>query len=75
MCLFASNCKEFISWDTRDDESWLGVNATATLHDKDGNPKPAAHEVAARLAHYADGGAELCATALGIEMCKVASST
>ena len=70
-CLFASNCNEFINWDTRDDESWLGVDAIATLHDKNGDPKPAAYEVAARLKRFAAGAAELCATALGTESCKI----
>lgn len=72
VCLFASNCNEFISWDTRDDESWLGADSVATLHDKDGNPKLAAFEVAARLLRFANGGVEFCATALGAESCRIA---
>lgn len=70
-CLYASNCNEFINWDTRDDESWLGASAAGTLFDSSGNPKPAAYEVAARLQHYANGYAELCATALGTGSCTV----
>ena len=71
MCLFASNCNEFINWDTRDDVSFLGVAAAGTLFDKNGNPKPAAFEVAARLQRFANGGSELCATALGTGSCRV----
>ncbi|VDB90883.1 unnamed protein product [Peniophora sp. CBMAI 1063] len=71
VCLFASNCHEFISWDTRDNVSWLGEGVFGTLHDKNGVPKPAAYEVAARLTRFARGGKELCATALGAESCRV----
>ncbi|KAF8316682.1 glycoside hydrolase [Clavulina sp. PMI_390] len=70
-CLYASNCNEFINWDPRDDQSWLGTSAAGTLFDSSGNPKPAAYEVAARLQHYANGYAELCATALGTSSCTV----
>ncbi|KZV77349.1 glycoside hydrolase family 10 protein [Peniophora sp. CONT] len=73
-CLFASNCNEFINWDTRDDTSWLGTSKAGTLFDSTGNPKPAAYEVAARLAYYASGGAELCATALGTGSCKITTT-
>lgn len=69
--MYASNCNEFINWDTRDDVSWLGTSAAGTLFDSSGNPKPAAYEVAARLQHYANGYAELCATALGTGSCTV----
>ncbi|KAJ7854093.1 glycoside hydrolase superfamily [Mycena olivaceomarginata] len=48
-CLYASNCNEFINWDPRDDLSWRGTSAAATLFDSSGNPKPAAYE---RLHHY-----------------------
>ncbi|KAG8856418.1 hypothetical protein FRB96_006384, partial [Tulasnella sp. 330] len=72
-CLYASNCFEFINWDTRDDESWLGASAAGTLFDSNGNPKPAAYEVAARLQHYGNGFAELCATALGTGSCTVSA--
>lgn len=51
--------------------SWLGTSAAGTLFDSSGNPKPAAYEVAARLQHYANGYAELCATALGSSSCTV----
>ncbi|KAJ6496949.1 glycoside hydrolase superfamily [Mycena vulgaris] len=51
-CLYASNCFEFINWDPRDDLSWRGTAAAATLFDSNGNPKPAAYEVAARLQNY-----------------------
>ncbi|VDC00606.1 unnamed protein product [Peniophora sp. CBMAI 1063] len=71
VCLFATNCHEFINWDSRDDESWLGGQAIATLFDKNGDPKPAAYEVAARLMHFARGGEEVCATARGVERCRV----
>ncbi|KAF8316680.1 glycoside hydrolase [Clavulina sp. PMI_390] len=71
VCLYASNCNEFINWDPRDDQSWLGASAAGTLFDSSGNPKPAAYEVAARLQHYANGYAELCATALGTGSCTV----
>ncbi|KAG8842845.1 hypothetical protein FRB96_004707 [Tulasnella sp. 330] len=74
-CLYASNCNEFINWDTRDDESWLGASAAGTLFDSNGNPKPAAYEVAARLQHYANGYAELCATALGTGSCTVSADS
>ncbi|KAJ7617346.1 glycoside hydrolase superfamily, partial [Roridomyces roridus] len=40
-CLYAANCNEFISWDPRDDLSWRGTAAAATLFDSSGNPKPA----------------------------------
>jgi endo-1,4-beta-xylanase len=70
-CLYASNCIEFVNWNTRDNDSWLGVSGAGTLFDSNGNPKPAAYEVAARLQRYAAGGAELCATALGSSQCKV----
>ncbi|KAG8866457.1 hypothetical protein FRB97_003965, partial [Tulasnella sp. 331] len=72
-CLYSSNCFEFINWDTRDDESWLGTSAAGTLFDSNGNPKPAAYEVAARLQHYGNGFAELCATALGTGSCTVSA--
>ncbi|KAJ7620786.1 glycoside hydrolase superfamily [Mycena rosella] len=39
-CLYASNCFEFINWDPRDDLSWRGTAAAATLFDSNGNPKP-----------------------------------
>ncbi|KAF8966736.1 glycoside hydrolase superfamily [Flammula alnicola] len=68
-CLYASNCNEFINWDTRDDVSWLGTAAAGTLFDSNGNPKPAAFEVQARLQRYASGASELCATALGTSSC------
>ncbi|KZV77340.1 glycoside hydrolase family 10 protein [Peniophora sp. CONT] len=70
-CLFARNCNEFINWDTRDDVSWLGVDKAGTLFDKNGDPKPAAYEVAARLTRFARGDRELCATTLGIDSCRV----
>ncbi|KZV77759.1 carbohydrate-binding module family 1 protein [Peniophora sp. CONT] len=70
-CLFASNCNEFINWDPRDDESWLGTSSAGTLFDSSGNPKPAAYEVAARLAYYAAGNPELCATAAGTGSCTI----
>ncbi|KAJ7036549.1 glycoside hydrolase superfamily [Mycena alexandri] len=70
-CLFASNCFEFINWDPRDDLSWRGSAAAATLFDTNGNPKPAAYEVAARLQNFANGGAEPCATASGTSVCKI----
>ncbi|KAF9559707.1 glycoside hydrolase [Agrocybe pediades] len=68
-CLYASNCHEFINWDPRDDMSWLGTNEAGTLFDSNGNPKPAAYEVAARLQRYAAGEPMLCATALGTGQC------
>ncbi|KZO99283.1 glycoside hydrolase family 10 protein [Calocera viscosa TUFC12733] len=73
-CLYASNCVEFINWDNRDDTSWItpgdghGV-AMATLFDMYGNPKPVTYEIMARFAYYAQGGPELCASALGTESC------
>ncbi|KAJ6468506.1 glycoside hydrolase superfamily [Mycena vitilis] len=70
-CLYASNCMEFINWDPRDDLSWLGASGAGTLFDTNGNPKPAAYEVAARLQRYASGATELCATALGTAQCTV----
>ncbi|KAJ7696518.1 glycoside hydrolase superfamily [Mycena rosella] len=70
-CLYASNCFEFINWDPRDDLSWLGASGAGTLFDTNGNPKPAAYEVAARLQRYASGATELCATALGTSQCTV----
>ncbi|KZV77385.1 carbohydrate-binding module family 1 protein [Peniophora sp. CONT] len=70
-CLYASNCNEFINWDTRDDVSWLGEDKAGTLFDSNGSPKPAAYEVAARLMHYSYGLDELCATALGTGSCTV----
>ncbi|EJT98312.1 glycoside hydrolase [Dacryopinax primogenitus] len=75
-CLYASNCYEFINWDNRDDTSWIlpgdghGV-AIATLFDMYGNPKPVTYEIMARFARYAEGAAEMCATALGTESCTV----
>ncbi|VDB95864.1 unnamed protein product [Peniophora sp. CBMAI 1063] len=71
-CLYASNCNEFINWDTRDDVSWLGADKVATLFDSNGSPKPAAYEVAARLMHFSYGLDELCATALGTGSCTIA---
>jgi endo-1,4-beta-xylanase len=68
-CLYASNCNEFINWDTRDDVSWLGTAAAGTLFDYEGNPKPAAFEVQARLQRFATGASELCETALGSSSC------
>jgi endo-1,4-beta-xylanase len=56
---------------TRDDQSWLGASGAGTLFDTNGNPKPAAYEVAARLARYASGADELCATAAGTGSCTV----
>ncbi|KAJ7184901.1 glycoside hydrolase superfamily [Mycena filopes] len=70
-CLYASNCFEFINWDPRDDLSWRGSAAAATLFDTAGNPKPAAYEVAARLQNFANGGAEPCATASGTTVCTI----
>ncbi|KAF7341846.1 Beta-xylanase [Mycena sanguinolenta] len=70
-CLYASNCFEFINWDPRDDLSWRGTSAAATLFDSSGNPKPAAYEVAARLQNYAAGNAEPCATASGTGACTI----
>ncbi|KAJ7487995.1 glycosyl hydrolase family 10-domain-containing protein, partial [Mycena latifolia] len=70
-CLYASNCFEFINWDARDDMSWIGAAGAGTLFDTNGNPKPAAYEVAARLQRYASGADELCATALGTSQCTV----
>ncbi|KAJ7926273.1 glycoside hydrolase superfamily [Mycena leptocephala] len=70
-CLYASNCFEFVNWDPRDDLSWLGASGAGTLFDTNGNPKPAAYEVAARLQRYASGATELCATALGTSQCTV----
>jgi hypothetical protein len=46
-----SECGEFILR-LRDDLSWRGTAAAATLFDSNGNPKPAAYEVAARLQNY-----------------------
>lgn len=74
-CLYASNCNEFINWDTRDDTSWLGTSAAGTLFDSSGNPKPAAYEVQARLQRYASGASELCATALGTSSCMASGPT
>ncbi|KAJ7016259.1 glycoside hydrolase superfamily [Mycena alexandri] len=71
VCLYASNCFEFINWDPRDDLSWRGSAAAATLFDTNGNPKPAAYEVAARLQNFANGGAEPCATATGTGVCTI----
>ncbi|KAJ6452474.1 glycoside hydrolase superfamily [Mycena sanguinolenta] len=68
-CLYAANCFEFINWDPRDDLSWRGAAAAATLFDTNGNPKPAAYEVAARLQNYAAGKAEPCATSSGTSVC------
>ncbi|KAJ7763340.1 glycoside hydrolase superfamily [Mycena metata] len=73
-CLFASNCFEFINWDPRDDLSWRGSSAAATLFDTNGNPKPAAYEVAARLQNFANGGAEPCATASGTGVCTISTT-
>jgi len=73
-CLYASNCNEFINWDPRDDLSWRGAAAAATLFDTNGNPKPAAYEVAARLQNYASGNAEPCATASGTSVCTLTGS-
>ncbi|KAK7059977.1 beta-xylanase [Favolaschia claudopus] len=70
-CLYASNCNEFINWDPRDDLSWRGASAAATLFDASGNPKLAAYEVAARLQNYAAGNAEPCATASGTGVCTI----
>nr|GAT43893.1 glycoside hydrolase [Mycena chlorophos] len=70
-CLYASNCNEFINWDPRDDLSWRGTSAAATLFDSSGNPKPAAYEVAARLQNYAAGNAEPCATSSGTSVCTI----
>ncbi|KAJ7783946.1 glycoside hydrolase superfamily [Mycena maculata] len=70
-CLYASNCNEFINWDPRDDLSWRGVAAAATLFDASGNPKPAAYEVAARLQNYAAGNAEPCSTSSGTSVCTI----
>jgi endo-1,4-beta-xylanase len=41
------------------------------LFDLNGNPKPVTYEVMARLARYATGAPELCATALGTGECTV----
>ncbi|KAF8206844.1 glycoside hydrolase superfamily [Mycena galopus ATCC 62051] len=73
-CLYASNCFEFINWDPRDDLSWRGTAAAATLFDSNGNPKPAAYEVAARLQNYAAGNAEPCATSSGTGACTITST-
>ncbi|KAF7339197.1 Beta-xylanase [Mycena venus] len=73
-CLYASNCNEFINWDPRDDLSWRGAAAAATLFDTNGNPKPAAYEVAARLQNYAAGKAEPCATSSGTSVCTLTGS-
>ncbi|KAF7297504.1 Beta-xylanase [Mycena indigotica] len=73
-CLYAANCNEFINWDPRDDLSWRGTSAAATLFDGNGNPKLAAYEVAARLANYAAGNAEPCATASGTSVCTITGS-
>ncbi|KAJ6506808.1 glycoside hydrolase superfamily [Mycena sanguinolenta] len=73
-CLYASNCFEFINWDPRDDLSWRGASAAATLFDSSGNPKPAAYEVAARLQNYAAGNAEPCATSSGTGVCTITST-
>ncbi|KAJ7096565.1 glycoside hydrolase superfamily [Mycena belliarum] len=70
-CLYAANCFEFINWDARDDLSWIGAAGAGTLFDTNGNAKPAAYEVAARLQRYASGADELCATALGTAQCTV----
>jgi len=75
-CLYANNCHEFINWDTRDDTSWIkpgpghGV-AMATLFDVNGNPKPVYYELLARFERYAAWKPEMCATALGVDQCKV----
>jgi len=74
-CLFASNCNEFINWDPRDDLSWRGTAAAATLFDASGNPKPAAYEVAARLQNFASGGTEPCATSSGTSVCTITTGT
>jgi endo-1,4-beta-xylanase len=68
-CLYASNCDEFINWDTRDDESWGGGTGAGTLYDGTGKPKLAAYELQARFARYIAGRPELCATALGNSSC------
>jgi len=73
-CLYASNCNEFINWDPRDDLSWRGTAAAATLFDSSGNPKPAAYEVAARLQNYAAGKAEPCSTSSGTSVCTITST-
>ncbi|KAJ7195143.1 glycoside hydrolase superfamily [Mycena haematopus] len=73
-CLYASNCFEFINWDPRDDLSWRGTSAAATLFDSNGNPKPAAYEVAARLQNYAAGKVEPCATSSGTSVCTITST-
>ncbi|KAJ7491727.1 glycoside hydrolase superfamily [Mycena galericulata] len=74
-CLYASNCNEFINWDPRDDLSWRGTAAAATLFDSNGNPKPAAYEVAARLQNFAAGNAEPCSTSSGTSVCTISPST
>ncbi|KZV88651.1 glycoside hydrolase [Exidia glandulosa HHB12029] len=74
-CLYASNCHEFINWDTRDDQSWIqpkpGRATLPTLFDVDGNPKLVAYELQARFARFALGRPETCATALGTTACTV----
>ncbi|KAF7304363.1 Beta-xylanase [Mycena chlorophos] len=70
-CLYASNCNEFINWDPRDDLSWRGLPAAATLFDGEGNPKPAAYEVAARFENFAAGKPEPCSTSSGTSVCKL----
>ncbi|KAF9473589.1 glycoside hydrolase [Pholiota conissans] len=74
-CLYASNCNEFINWDTRDDQSWIGTAGAGTLFDSNGNPKPAAFEVQARMQRFASGAPMLCATALGTGSCMASGPT
>jgi endo-1,4-beta-xylanase len=71
-CLHASNCHEFLNWDTRDDESWI-TSGFPTLFDTTGTPKLAAYEVQARFQRYITGKDELCATSAGTAACKVTS--